>query len=175
MIRSTGPLASSRCAPTMRPAMKVAPTMTTTRMVVRRVAIFEEYSVASTALLRGGKDERAGQYGLGQRASEGPLGSHRGSGCRYRGLRPGSCAGRRGLELDDAAVRYARARRDSQGKARGTARQLRDRQQHDGDPVRRQQQLVCRVGVLAVEALWPSGCPDYGRRPQEVARRRQGR
>ena len=49
-----------------QPAMNVAPTMTMTRMVVRRVAIFEDYSVASSCVLGGGKDERAGQDGLGQ-------------------------------------------------------------------------------------------------------------
>ncbi len=29
------------------------------------------------------------------------------------------------------------------------------------------------MGLLAAQALRPSGCPDYGRRPQEVARGRQ--
>ena len=40
--------------------------------------------------------------------------------------------------------------------------------------LRRQQQLVCRVGILAAEAVRPSGCPHHGRRPKEMARRRQG-
>src|SRR3954467_13908374 len=39
MIRSTGPLLSSRCAPTMRPAMRVVPTMAATRMLARRAAM----------------------------------------------------------------------------------------------------------------------------------------
>src|SRR5262249_32323667 len=42
MMRSTGPLLSSRCAPTMRPAMSVVATMTATRTAARRVAMVPE-------------------------------------------------------------------------------------------------------------------------------------
>ena len=56
--------------------------------------------------------------------------------------------------------------------ARGAARQERHRQQDDHRPVRRQQQLVRRLGVLAVEDLRPRRRPHHGRRPQEVAGRR---
>src|SRR4029078_8114151 len=38
-MRSTGPLLSSRCAPTISPAMRVVPTMAATRMVARRPAM----------------------------------------------------------------------------------------------------------------------------------------
>src|SRR6185503_13672034 len=38
-MRSTGPLLSSRCAPTMSPAIRVVPTMAATRMVARRAAM----------------------------------------------------------------------------------------------------------------------------------------
>ena len=56
--------------------------------------------------------------------------------------------------------------------ARGAARQDRHRQQDDDRAVRRQQQLVCRLGVLAAEDLRPRGRADHGRRPQEMAGRR---
>src|SRR5688572_31125859 len=41
-----------------------------------------------------------------------------------------------------------------------------------GCPVWRQQQLVCGLGILAVEAVRPPGCQNHGRRPQEMAVRR---
>ena len=47
----------------------------------------------------------------------------------------------------------------------------RHRQQDDDHPVRRQQQLVRRLGVLAAEDLRPRGRAHHGRRPQEVAGR----
>ena len=48
----------------------------------------------------------------------------------------------------------------------------RHRQRHDGHPLRRQQQLVRGLGLLAAEDLRPQGRPAHGRRPQEMARRR---
>ena len=66
-------------------------------------------------------------------------------------------------------------------KARGAAREIGYRQQDDNRALRRQQQLVRRVGVLAVENVRARGCSDHGRRPEEVAGRgtrvddRQGR
>ena len=48
----------------------------------------------------------------------------------------------------------------------------RHRQPDDHRPLRRQQQLVRRLGVLAAEDLRPRGRPHHGRRPQEVAGRR---
>ena len=56
--------------------------------------------------------------------------------------------------------------------ARGAARQDRHRQQDHDRALRRQQQLVRRVGVLAAEDLRPRGRADHGRRPEEVAGRR---
>ena len=50
--------------------------------------------------------------------------------------------------------------------------QERHRQQDDHRPVRRQQQLVRGLGVLAAEDVRPRGRPHDGRRPQEVAGRR---
>ena len=49
-----------------------------------------------------------------------------------------------------------------------------DRPGHDGRPVRRQQQLVRRVGLLAAQAVRPSGRPDPQRRAQVLARQRAG-
>ena len=46
------------------------------------------------------------------------------------------------------------------------------RQQDDHRALRRQQQLVRRLGVLAAEDLRPRGRAHHGRRPQEVAGRR---
>ena len=37
--------------------------------------------------------------------------------------------------------------------------------------LRRQQQLVCRLGVLAIEDLRPRRCPHHGRRTEEMAGR----
>src|SRR6186713_1819606 len=39
MMRSTGPLSSARCAPTISPAISVVPTMAATRKVARRAAM----------------------------------------------------------------------------------------------------------------------------------------
>ena len=85
----------------------------------------------------------------------------------------GHVPGRRRLELDDRALRHARARHRAGQEARGAARQDRHRQQDRDRPLRRQQQLVRRVGVLAAEDLRPRGRADHGRRPQEVAGRRR--
>ena len=57
-------------------------------------------------------------------------------------------------------------------KLEAAARQERHRQQDDHRPLRRQQQLVRRLGVLAAEDVRPRGRPHHGRRPQEVAGRR---
>ena len=87
-------------------------------------------------------------------------------------LRSGPRAGRGRLELDDRALRHARPRHRADEEARGAAGTKRHRQQDDHRAVRRQQQLVRRVGVLAVEDLRPRRRADHGRRPEEVARRR---
>ena len=83
----------------------------------------------------------------------------------------GHVPGRRRLELDDRALRHARPRHRAGQEARRAARQDRHRQQDDDRPLRRQQQLVRRVGVLAAEDLRPRGRAHHGRRPQEVAGR----
>ena len=99
--------------------------------------------------------------------------SRRRSRCRHHGLRSGPRARRGRLELDDRALRHARPRHRADQEARRAARQERHRQQDDDRPLRRQQQLVRRVGVLAAEDLRPRGRAHHGRRPQEVARRRR--
>ena len=43
-------------------------------------------------------------------------------------------------------------------------------ERHDHRALRRQQQLVCRVCLLAIEVLRPQGRAPDERRPQEVAR-----
>ena len=76
------------------------------------------------------------------------------------------------LELDHRALRHARPRHRPGEEARGAARQERHRQQDDHRALRRQQQLVRRVGVLAVQGLRPQGRPHHERRAEEVARGR---
>ena len=56
--------------------------------------------------------------------------------------------------------------------ARGAAGQERHRQQDHDRPLRRQQQLVRGLGVLAAQDLRPQGRPDHGRRAEEMAGRR---
>ena len=51
------------------------------------------------------------------------------------------------------------------------ARLARDRQRHDGRPLRRQEQLVRRVRLLVPQDLRPPRRADPRRRPPEVARR----
>ena len=58
--------------------------------------------------------------------------------------------------------------------ARRAAQRVRNWQRHHGCLIWRQQQLVRRLGVLAVKTVRTSGCPHHGRRPQEVARGREG-
>ena len=100
--------------------------------------------------------------------------SRRRSGCGYDGVRPGPRARGGRLELDDRALRYPDARHHPAQEARGAARQERYRQQDDDHPVRRQQQLVRRVGVLAAEDVRARGRPHDGRRTEEMAGRGPG-
>ena len=60
--------------------------------------------------------------------------------------------------------------RDSQEPVRAAHGRLGDRQRHHRDPLRRQQQLVRRLGAVADEAVRPQGRAADERRPQEVAR-----
>ncbi|CAA9552843.1 MAG: Thiosulfate sulfurtransferase, rhodanese, partial [uncultured Thermoleophilia bacterium] len=66
------------------------------------------------------------------------------------------------------------ARRHRQGGVRAAARRARGRQRHDGDPVRRQEQLVRRLRVLVPQAVRARGRPDHGRWQAEVDRRGAG-
>ena len=84
----------------------------------------------------------------------------------------GHVPGAAGWNWTTRALRHARARHRPGEEARRAARQDRHRQQDDHRALRRQQQLVRRLGVLAAEDLRPRGRPDHGRRPQEVAGRR---
>ena len=62
---------------------------------------------------------RARQHGLGRPASERHQRPHRRGGRRHGGLRPGPCAERDRLELDDRVVRHAGARHHPAGEVRG--------------------------------------------------------
>src|SRR5262249_28242114 len=64
-----------------------------------------------------------------------------------------------------------RARHPHQGGMGGAAGARGNRQRHDGGALRRQQQLVRRLRLLALQALWPRRRAPDERRPQEVARR----
>ena len=83
---------------------------------------------------------------------------------------PGAVGWNWTTQLCDTVVRDVAPK----GKLEAAAGRFGDRQRHDDCSVRRQQQLVRRLGVLAVEAVRPPGRADHGRRPQEVARGRAG-
>ena len=80
---------------------------------------------------------------------------------------------RRGrLELDEPAVRRHPPRHRRPRGVQRAAVGLGHRPGHDDRAVRRQQQLVRRLGVLAAEAVRPQGRPDHQRRAQVLARQR---
>ena len=80
-----------------------------------------------------------------------------------------------GLELDEPAGRRDPPRhRRPRGLRRAAVASSGIGPGHDDRPVRRQQQLVRRVGLLAAQAVRPRGRPDPQRRAQVLARQRAG-
>ena len=118
--------------------------------------------------------ERPGRQRLGARPSQRPERPLRRGRRRHDGLRAEPPAGRGRLELDEPAGRRDPPRhRRPRGLQQAPVR-VGDRPGHDGRPVRRQQQLVRRVGVLAAQAVRPPGRPHPQRRAQVLARQRAG-
>ena len=103
------------------------------------------------------------------RRSEGPL---RRSRRRHDRLRPEPPAGRRRLELDEPARRRNPPRHRQPRGLLEAPLGVGDRPRHDDRPLRRQQQLVRRLGVLAAQAVRPRRRPDPQRRAQVLARQR---
>ena len=103
-----------------------------------------------------------------------PVGPLRRGGRRHDGLRAEPPAGRGRVELDEpAGRRHPPRHRDARGLQQAPER-VRHRAGHHDHPLRRQQQLVRGVGVLAAQAVRPPRRPDPQRRAQVLARPRPG-
>ena len=93
---------------------------------------------------------------------------------RHDGLRAEPHPGRRRLELDEPAGRRDPPRHRRPRGLQQAPVGLGDRAGHHDRPVRRQQQLVRGVGLLAAQAVRPPRCPDPQRRAQVLARQGPG-
>ena len=88
---------------------------------------------------------------------------------RHDGLRAEPHPGRRRLELDEPALRWRPPRHRVARGLREAAVRVGHRSRHDDRAVRRQQQLVRRLGVLAAQAVRPRRRPHPRRRAQVLA------
>ena len=116
--------------------------------------------------------ERPRRQRLGARPPDRPERPLRRGRRRHDGLRAEPPPGRGRLELDQPAGRRDPARHRRPRGLQQAAVRVRDRAGHDDRPVRRQQQLVRRLGVLAAQAVRPPRRPHPQRRPQVLARQR---
>ena len=91
---------------------------------------------------------------------------------RHDGLRRGPHPRRRRLELDQPAVGRPPPRHRQPRRLQPAPARLRHRPGHDDRALRRQQQLVRRLGVLAAQAVRRRRRPDPRRRAQATGSRR---
>ena len=114
--------------------------------------------------------QRPRRQRLGARPPDRPEGPLRRGRRRHDRLRAEPHPGRRRLELDQPAGRRDPPRHRRPRGLQQAAVRVRDRAGHDDRPVRRQQQLVRGLGVLAAQAVRPPRRPDPQRRAQVLAR-----
>src|SRR6267154_283436 len=123
---------------------------------------------------RDGRIQASGSIGYHRLGSSEPECTEyetRGSRCGHHWVRSRTHSRRRRLELADATPRQYPPRPDREIRTGEIARRVWHLQRHHDSPLRRQQQLVCRLRFLAIEILRPPKRETDQRRPQEMAGR----